>query len=186
VVFLEGEKCSRRVRGTDGLMPLKGGYLFLAGIGGLFAYSGLKGKSLSSALRDVISGQSPANALAANGITSGGGGSSTAGFESSATIEALWVSCGGSSATKVIASQIAMAESGGSPTITSSNPDGGTNVGLWQLDTRGVGSGYTVSQLQNPVTNCKITIRATGNGVNWSEWSDPVANSLPGHQFAVT
>jgi hypothetical protein len=49
----------------------------------------------------------------------------------------------------------------------------------------GVGAGYTVAQLQNANLNAQITIMATNNGVNWSEWSDPVANSLPGHQYAV-
>jgi resuscitation-promoting factor RpfB len=49
-------------------MPLKPGYLILAGAGGIVAYSGIKGKSISSAIRDVLSGQSPKNALAANQI----------------------------------------------------------------------------------------------------------------------
>jgi len=52
-------------------MPVKGGYLFLAGIGGLAVYASVKGKSFLSAFRDVLSGQSPKDALSANLIASG-------------------------------------------------------------------------------------------------------------------
>jgi hypothetical protein len=43
-------------------MPLKGSYLFIAGLGGLIVYSGIKGKGISSALRSVLQGKSPSNA----------------------------------------------------------------------------------------------------------------------------
>lgn len=63
-------------------MPVKGGYLFMAGGGALLVYSGLKGKSFSSAFRNLIKGQSPATASKANAetiqgatATAGGGGS---------------------------------------------------------------------------------------------------------------
>lgn len=86
----------------------------------------------------------------------------------------LWTSQGGSGQTAFEAANVAMAESSGNPDATSSNPDGGTNVGLWQLDTKGVGEGYTVAQLQDPATNCRITVMATANGTNWSQWADSV------------
>jgi Lysozyme like domain len=169
-------------------MAIKGGYLFLAGMGGLLVYSAISNKSFASAFRDVLSGQSPKDALSANlGIGNSGlitaSSSGTENYPSSTALEKLWTKNGGSPDTAVIAAQIAMAESGGSATVTSSNPDGGTNVGIWQLDTNGVGSGYSVAQLQNPNLNAQITIKATGDGINWSEWSDPVANALPGHQY---
>jgi hypothetical protein len=47
-------------------MPVKGGYLFLAGVGGLAVYASVKGKSFLSAFRDVLSGQSPKDAASAN------------------------------------------------------------------------------------------------------------------------
>jgi hypothetical protein len=47
-------------------MPVKGGYLFMAGVGGLALYASLKGKSFLSAFRDVLSGQSPKDAISAN------------------------------------------------------------------------------------------------------------------------
>jgi hypothetical protein len=43
-------------------LPLKPSYLALTGAGAIIVYSGLKGKGLSSAVRTVIGGQSPANA----------------------------------------------------------------------------------------------------------------------------
>src|ERR1700678_3474455 len=51
-------------------MPVKGGYLLLAGAGGLLLYSGVKGKSFSSAFRNLLSGKSPSTATNANTITS--------------------------------------------------------------------------------------------------------------------
>lgn len=90
------------------------------------------------------------------------------------SLEALWVSQGGSGQTSFEAANVAMAESGGRPAVTSSNPDGGTNVGLWQLDTRGVGAGYTVAQLSDPATNARITIMNTANGTTWHQWADAV------------
>ena len=91
---------------------------------------------------------------------------------SDAQIIALWVLEGGSIATAPQALARALSESSGSATVTSSNPDGGTNVGLYQLDTRGVGSGYTEAQLQNPYLNTQVTVKATNGGQNWGEWAD--------------
>jgi hypothetical protein len=85
-------------------------------------------------------------------------------------IKALWTANGGSAGTANLAAAVGMAESSGRPGITTPNPDGGTNVGIWQLDTRGVGAGYTVQQLQDPTANARITVMATANGTNWSQW----------------
>lgn len=86
------------------------------------------------------------------------------------TLEQLWTSTGGSVNTANLAAAIAQAESSGNAGALSSNPDGGQNVGLWQLDTKGEGAGYTVSQLQDPDTNARITIMKTANGTNWGPW----------------
>jgi hypothetical protein len=91
---------------------------------------------------------------------------------SNAQIIALWLKEGGSFATSGDALARALSESSGNTAVTSSNPNGGTNVGLYQLDTTGVGSGYTVSQLQDPYTNTQVTVKATSDGQNWGEWSD--------------
>jgi hypothetical protein len=100
------------------------------------------------------------------------GNSGAAGINyTKSTLETLWTSNGGSAGTANIASAIALAESSGQSQATSSNPDGGTNVGLWQLDTKGVGAGYTVAQLQAAVTNARVTIMGSANGTNWSAWA---------------
>jgi hypothetical protein len=91
-----------------------------------------------------------------------------------ADLQSLWISQGGSGQTAFEAANVAMAESTGRPAVTSPNPDGGTNVGLWQLDTNGVGAGYTIEQLQDPGTNARITVMHTANGTNWSQWADSV------------
>lgn len=70
----------------------------------------------------------------------------------------------------IIAAAVGMAESSGRTWVTSANPDGGTNVGVWQLDTRGVGSGYTVAQLQDPATNAAAMAKGSDKGQNWGPW----------------
>jgi len=166
-------------------MPVKGGYLALTGAGALLIWSGLKGKSWSTVLRDIMQGKKPATTTTAYAI-SGTSGTTPGGINSAgnvpapaggvfrnAGLTALWISAGGPPSTARNAVCHAMQESGGRATVTSPNPDGGVNVGVWQLDTRGVGAGYSVAQLQNPFTNARITVRATGGGVNWSEWATP-------------
>lgn len=60
-------------------MPVRGGYLAIGGAGIVFLWSGLKGKSVSSVLRNVIAGKSPQSATAANQVagTSGDSGSAS-------------------------------------------------------------------------------------------------------------
>jgi Lysozyme like domain len=87
-----------------------------------------------------------------------------------AQLEGLWINAGGSPATAPVAAAIAEAESGGFPGATSGNPDGGTNVGLWQLDTRGKGAGKTVAQLKDPATNAKMAVQGSNGGKDWSAW----------------
>lgn len=85
---------------------------------------------------------------------------------------ALWIKAGGPLSTAPMAVARAWSESTGRAGVTSGNPDGGTNVGLWQLDTRGVGSGHSVAELQQPLTNAQITVKATNGGRDWGEWAD--------------
>lgn len=84
---------------------------------------------------------------------------------------ALARSAGLNPARAVVAAAIGMAESSGRTAVTSDNPDGGVNVGVWQLDTKGVGTGYTVAQLQNPATNAKVMAKGSADGTNWSDWA---------------
>jgi hypothetical protein len=85
-------------------------------------------------------------------------------------LEALWISQGGPASGAPLAAAIAMAESSGRTAVTSANPDGGTNVGPWQLDTKGKGAGYTVAQLQDPSTNARLAVQGSGGGQDWSAW----------------
>lgn len=93
---------------------------------------------------------------------------------------ALARSAGLNPARAAVAAAIGMAESSGRTKVTSDNPDGGVNVGVWQLDTKGAGSGYTVSQLQDPGTNAKAMAKASGNGSNWSEWATYASGAYRG------
>jgi hypothetical protein len=166
---------------------LNGPALAMMGVGAAFIYSGVKGDSLLKTAQLIITGKSPVGQTpsATIGTPTTGLASSVAGSSVGSTsnpkagqwthdgLQKLWQSAGGSADTANNAACHAIQESSGDASITSPNPDGGTNVGLWQLDTKGVGSGHTVSQLQNPSINAMITVRATGNGRNWSEWATP-------------
>jgi hypothetical protein len=67
-------------------VPAKGTYLAIAGFGGIFVWSAIKGKSWSSVFRDLISGKNPVNAVTTQAITplpvmpgtGAGGGTSSA------------------------------------------------------------------------------------------------------------
>jgi hypothetical protein len=157
---------------------------FIVG-GFVITWSGIKNQTLKSTLTSLLKGQNPAaspESAPVAGIGTGSGPDSTgttgtgsapsvSGSYSAAQLEQLWTSSGGSSSKASVAACIAMHESSGDPKATSSNPDGGTNVGLWQLDTRGVGAGFSVAQLQNPQTNAQLAIMGSANGTNWADWS---------------
>ena len=168
--------------------------------GSVFLFAAIKGVSAVSALTSIVRGDSPAHLPDVNTIIGTPGGTGTTGTAtgsgfsvatnvppgknsySSSGLQALWTSNGGPADTAAFAAAIAEAESSGSATVTSGNPDGGTNVGVFQLDTKGVGSGYSVAELQNADLNTQITIMATNGGTNWSEWGDPVAAAV-GHHY---
>lgn len=155
------------------------------GAGALFIYAGLRGVSVLKALQSIVRGQSPP---AGSGSSPGSGSSSVllgipaikginAGALPALTtftqgqLAALWVQAGGAQDQAANAACHGIQESSGNALVTSPNPDGGTNVGLWQLDTKGVGAGYTVAELQNPQTNARLTVLGTRNGTDWSDWA---------------
>lgn len=78
---------------------------------------------------------------------------------SDAQIIALWLREGGPLASAPTALAHALAESTGNTDDPSSNPDGGTNIGLYQLDARGVGSGYTPSSSPTPTPTLRSPSR---------------------------
>ena len=92
-------------------------------------------------------------------------------------IRALWTGNGGAAGTANVAAAVAMAESSGRTGVTSPNPDGGTNVGLWQLDTKGKGAGHSIEQLKDPATNARVAIMGSANGTNWSAWETYVTGA---------
>lgn len=152
-----------------------GGVALMAG-GALFLWSGYHGASLTGSLRDLLGGKQPSGADTSP-ITGGpasaaaGGPAPGSGSYSNAQLQQLWTANGGDPSRAATAACIAMHESGGSASATSSNPDGGINVGLWQLDTKGKGAGYTVAQLQNPATNARLAVMGSANGTDWSAWA---------------
>lgn len=152
------------------------------GTGLLFAYSGITGKGILAGVQGLIQGKAPATAAQAAPISGGaavqtasgpGTANPTAGTWTHAGLVKLWQQVGGSAATANNAACHAIQESSGNASVTSPNPDGGTNVGLWQLDTKGKGAGYTVAQLQNPQINARVAVQGSRNGTDWSAWATP-------------
>jgi hypothetical protein len=159
----------------------------VAGIGAIFLWSGLKGKSFTSVLRNIIAGQSPQSAIAANPIgqlqpaqtaAQFGGGEAygygagvspsgvTTGTFSFSQLEQLWIQNGGSVAAAPMAAAIAMAESGGNASATDNDPNGTTDRGLWQINTvNGALSTYDTNQ------NARAAIQLSNNGANWNPWT---------------
>lgn len=137
----------------------------------------LTGKPVATAAETVtVSDQATLTAAfspGSAGPSSTGTGPQVTGTYGNAQLEQLWTANGGSAAQAPNAAAHAMQESSGNKDATSANPDGGTNVGLWQLDTKGVGAGYTVAQLKDPNLNARLTVMATVNGTNWSQWATP-------------
>lgn len=163
---------------------LNGISLAAVGVGFVFVYAGVKGVSVPNGIRAIVTGQSPQTLPQTSPIgqqtstqvqTSSGSGSANpkSGTWTHGGLMNLWIMAGGSQSSANNAACHAIQESSGNASVTSSNPDGGTNVGLWQLDTRGVGAGHTVAQLQDPMLNAQITVRATNDGQNWSQWATP-------------
>jgi hypothetical protein len=170
------------VQGVNGMA------IAAVGAGVLFVWSGIKGAPITTALRSLLSGKQPAgtDAFPVEGTTFSGDSSSSssssgnpaptsggpaAGSFSNAQLQSLWRLAGGSSSTAATAACIAEHESSGNSSVTSSNPDGGINVGLWQLDTKGKGAGYSEAQLKNPLTNARVAVKGSSDGRDWSAWS---------------
>jgi Lysozyme like domain len=149
--------------------------------GAAFVWAGIKGYSVPQAIQNIVTGKTPATGQAEATLTGETGSATPSGVPeptgalsyNQAALVTLWQQAGGSAATARNAACHAMQESGGNSKVTSSNPDGGINVGLWQLDTKGVGAGHSIAELQNPMLNAQLTVQATSNGQDWSEWSTP-------------
>lgn len=174
-------------------MAVNGIALGAIAAGSVLLYSALLHKNVLSVIESVIKGDHPSSATASMAGASTGvvnpdvtdllnpGGVQPSALPagnvtvySQAQLQSLWVMAGGSQASKQNAACHGIQESSGNPLVTSPNPDGGTNVGLWQLDTPGgEGAGYTVAELQNALTNARVTVARTRDGADWSAWATP-------------
>lgn len=80
-------------------------------------------------------------------------------------LESLWTQAGGNPASAPIAAAIAMAESGGNPSVV--NSIGAT--GLWQI-LQSEHPQYSTTELQNPLTNAQAAVSISNDGSNWNPW----------------
>jgi len=84
-----------------------------------------------------------------------------------AELEGLWIVAGGNKTAAPIAAAIALAESGGDPTI----PNGPYVMGLWQINTApNANPEYTVTQMKDPLANAVAAVKISNDGTNWNPW----------------
>jgi hypothetical protein len=81
-------------------------------------------------------------------------------------IKSLWTRAGGSSSAQNMAAAVAMAESGGNPTITNRNSDGSIDRGLWQIN-----SVHGALSTVDRMGNARAAIKISSNGRNWNPWT---------------
>jgi hypothetical protein len=80
-------------------------------------------------------------------------------------LQQLWVQAGGNPAYALMASAIAMAESGGNAGATDNDSNGTVDRGLWQINsTHGAQSTY------DPLANARAAVAISDNGTNWTPW----------------
>lgn len=90
-------------------------------------------------------------------------------------LKKLWVKAGGSKETAGMAAAIAMAESGGNPNATPTNPNGTMDHGLWQINKPGRTPG-----MLDPLANAKQAVKMSDNGKDWSPWSTAFSDARGG------
>ena len=97
-------------------------------------------------------------------------------------LEALWNNAGGSKASAPTAAAVALAESGGNPTIQ--NRQGANVWGLWQINIApNANPEYSRAQVLDPLGNAKAAVAISGNGTNWNPWQTYTA--APTSRFSL-
>jgi len=83
-----------------------------------------------------------------------------------AQLQALWRRAGGPVSKESIAAAVALAESGGDPSISNRNRDGSIDRGLWQIN-----SVHGAMSTFNPLANAKAAVKISSAGRNWNPWT---------------
>lgn|SRR5487761_1489654 len=156
-------------------MPEQGGIsaaglgLTVAGI--VLLWSGIRGKSVSTVLKDVISGKNPGTAAVTSplsnstGLTDTGGivaysGTASKQALSFSAVEQLWIQAGGPAALAPVMAAISTAESGRIPgNVQQGQPYATTGWGLWQITPGNSEPQFgTDQQLLVPINNAHAAV----------------------------
>jgi Lysozyme like domain len=81
-------------------------------------------------------------------------------------LQSLWIQAGGNPNFALIASAIAMAESGGNPGAIDNDSNGTQDRGLWQIN-----STHGSQSVFDPLGNARAAIAISSNGSNWQPWT---------------
>lgn len=80
-------------------------------------------------------------------------------------VQNFWIQAGGNPQASAMAAAVASASSGLDPSITRTNPDSTTSVGLWLIPKNGQPPGST-----DPLANARAAKELSSNGTDWSQW----------------
>lgn len=80
-------------------------------------------------------------------------------------VENYWIQSGGNPQAASMAAAVADASSGLDASVTRTNPDGSTSVGLWLIPKNGIPPGTT-----DPVANARAAVQLSRGGTDWSQW----------------
>lgn len=98
-----------------------------------------------------------------------------------AEIELLMVQVGFPANSLDIGSSIALAESGGNPSI---GPNASGDVGLFQINIPAHPQ-YSIAQMKDPVQNAKAALAISGNGTSWRLWCTAYSDGACGTRGGI-
>jgi hypothetical protein len=127
---------------------------------------------VASGARDRVSAVA-ANFGGGDRAASGGGLTSAGGKYNKAALKRLWISAGGPSNVANVAAAIALAESGGNPSIV--NSIGAT--GLWQI----YGNPFP-GNAKDPLTNAKMAVAKYRGAHGFTPWTTYTGADTPNHE----
>jgi len=169
---------------------VSGSAVALAAAGVILTYSGVKGKKISTTARDLIAGKNPAtdttvdlptvnNATDAGGdLPAGNRFSGGAGTLTPAQIYSVAVQAGFNPVSAIIATAVALAESGGNPRAHNAVPPD-DSYGLMQINMIGnLGPARRAQfglssndELFDPLTNMRAAHIISNGGTNFTPWT---------------
>jgi hypothetical protein len=186
---------------------INGSAVALTLVGVVLTYSGIKGKKITTTARDLIAGNNPIDNMAVDVPITGSAAVPSFGTNSAtpdafdrapiiasgsrltpAAIYQIARSAGFSSITAIVATAVALAESGGNPRAHNPVPPD-DSYGLWQINMIGAmgperRAAFGLSsneQLYDPLTNARAAYAISHGGTNFRPWTTFTSGAYLSH-----